>query len=195
MSTAQKENKVIPPTRVQLAILTGSLLAICFPGCTKKSVDSTNHEAAPGNATAHSVPATRLDAFVGQWGGHAGRSSAVSGKIGLDSRFMKTTVKKISAEAILLEGDIWSAKGTLRFDNDTQKYLLSFTAEDFPGVTNIPLSFSDSDGFSGESTFKNAGKEYKATATIKDDKGVSDWQIKVTQGKDFWSLTVRLGKG
>src|SRR5581483_8509416 len=105
----------------------------------------------------------------------------------------KTTVKKIFAGAVLLEGDYLSAKSNLRFGNDTQKYLLNFTAENFPGVTNIPLSFSDSEGFSGESIFKNAGKEYKATATIKDDKGVSNWQIKVTQGKDFWSLTVRLG--
>lgn len=107
---------------------------------------------------------------------------------------MKTTGKKTSADSVLIESDIWMAKGILRYDNSSQKYLLSFTAEDFPGFTELPMSFSESDGLSGETTFKNAGKEYKVTATIKDDKGASDWQMKMTQGKDFWSLHTRLGK-
>jgi hypothetical protein len=53
------------------------------------------------------------------------------------------------------------------------------------------MTFSETEGFAGETTFKNGGKEGKATATIKDDKGVSESQMKLAQGKDYWSYHIR----
>jgi len=184
------------PTKTGLLIFACTLIAIVVAGsgCKKNQSGPANTASQPGNTTTSSGPGAKLDRFVGDWGSYGSRTSSVSGKIGLDSKFVKTTVKKTSGDAVMLEGDSWLAKGALRYDPATQKYLLSLTAEDFPGVNNLPLTFSDSEGFAGETTFKNGDKEYKATATIKDDKGSSLWEIKVTQGKDFWSLRLRLGK-
>src|SRR5204863_7171452 len=124
--------------------------------------------------------AARLDRFVGECGSYCSRASAVSGQVGIDSRFMKTKVKKTSADAVSIEGDVWKAKCILRYDSSSQKYLLSFSAEDFPGITDVPMTFSETEGFAGEATFKNGGKEAKATATIKDDKGVAELHMTLT---------------
>ena len=186
---------MIHPTKSFLVIFACISIAVMAPsfGCKKTQSGPANSTSQP-NTTTSSGPGAKLDRFVGEWGAYSSRSSSVSGKVGLDSKFVKTTVKKTSGDAVMLEADSWLAKGALRYDSASQKYLLSLTAEDFPGLNNLPMTFSDSDGFSGETTFKNGDKEYKATATIKDDKGASQWEAKVTQGKDFWSLRLRLGK-
>lgn len=119
----------------------------------------------------------------------------MSGKVGIDSRFMNVVVKQSSPGAVALEGDVWQAKALLRYDAGGDRYLLNLEAEDFPKVAELPMKFSDSDGFAGETTITHKGKEAKATATIKDDdKGQSQWNVKVNQGKDMWSVTIRLGR-
>ena len=183
------------PTR--LGSLASVLIVIAVAiNCGKKTEGSQPNTNANSETAASksSGPAARLDRFVGDWGGYGGRTSAVSGKVGLDSRFIKTNVKRTSGDSLTLIGEKWEIKATLKYDNDSQKYLLSLAAEDFPGVTNVPMTFSETDGFSGETTFKNGSKEFKGTATIKDDKGAAEWQVKLTQGKDFWNLHIRLGK-
>ena len=187
---------MIPPTKTFLSEFL-VLAAIVLTGCAGRSgpAAQANTNASQATTTAKSSgPGARLDRFVGSWGGYAGRSSAVSGQVGIDSRFMNIVVKQSSPGAVALEGDVWQAKGGLRYDAGSDKYLLSFEAEDFPKVSDLPMKFSEADGFSGETTLTHKGKEAKATATIKDDKGQSQWGVKVNQGKDLWSVTIRLGK-
>ena len=198
---------MIEPTKSSLRVFVISILAvIAFVSCggprdtsTKGGPSNTNPNDKSANlSTNSSGPGdsnlARLDRFVGTWGGYAGRSTAVSGQVGIDSRWMKVTVKQVTRGTVGLEGDVWEAKATLKYDPASGNYLLSFGAEGFPQVTDLPLTFSEADGFSGATTFKNNGKEFKAKATIKDDKGESEWRLGVTQGKDMWNLTIRLGK-
>ena len=190
------------PTKSRLRIFASLIIVGALASCGAPSDKKTEGNGANANANQNAAnvpakssgPAARLDRFVGSWGGYAGRTTAVSGKVGLDSRFMKSVVKQAGPDTVALEGDIWQAKATLKYDTNSQKYLLSLTAEDFPQISDLPMSFSDSDGFSGDTTFTNKGKEFKAKATIKDDKGASEWHLNVTQGKDMWGLTIRLGK-
>jgi len=193
---------MIELSKVRLGALIGIFVAIAFASCNRQP--DTGTKVPPSNAntndtrispsTNSSGPGARLDRFVGSWGGYAGKTTAVSGQVGLDSRWMKVTVKQVSPGSIALDGDIWQAKATLKYDATSDKYLLTFAAEDFPQVTEMPMTFSEADGFSGTSMFTNKGKEFKAKATIKDDKGESEWKMNVTQAKDMWNMTIRLGK-
>jgi|SRR5688572_30047343 len=161
---------------------------------TKGSASNTNPKDNP-SAGQGAGSLGRLDRFVGTWGGYSSKSTSISGEVGLESRWVKVVVKQVSPGTVGLEGDVWGAKATLKNDQGSEKYLLSFEAEGFPQVAELPLSFSDADGFFGDTTFTNKGKEFKAKATIKsDDKGGSEWGLGLTQGKDKWNLTMRLGK-
>jgi hypothetical protein len=189
------------------AFIIGIFTVIAFVSCggprdtsTKGGPSNTNPNDNPANLSTNSSGQgdgnlARLDRFVGTWGGYAARSTSVSGQVGIDSRWMKVIVKQATPGTVGLEGDVWEAKATLKYDTSSGKYLLSSQAEGFPQVAALPLTFSEADGFVGATTFTNNGKEFKAKATIKDDKGESEWHLVVTQGKDMWSLTIRLGKG
>jgi hypothetical protein len=198
---------MIEPTKSSLrAFVICIFTVIAFVSCggpsntsTKGGPSNTNPNDKPANLSTNSsgqgdANLARLDRFVGTWGGYAGRSTSVSGEVGIDSRWMKVTVKQVTPGTVGLEGDVWEAKATLKYDPTSGRYLLSFGAEGFPPVADLPVTFSEADGFSGATTFTNNGKEFKAKATIKDDKGESEWRLGVTRGKDMWNLTIRLGK-
>lgn len=191
----------------RLRVLISIFILITFAGCSRPSDigtisdpsnTKTNDNLANLNTNSSGPPGesnlARLDRFVGSWGGYAARSTVVSGKAGIDSRWMNVNAKRVTPDAVGLEGDVWQTKASLKYDKSTEKYFLSIEAEDFPRVAELPMTFSETEGFSGETTFKYKGKEYKAKATIKDNKGASEWHASVTQGKDLWNLTIRLGK-
>jgi hypothetical protein len=184
-----------PPTRISFSLLfflTLTLLIACARPTATQTANANANQAASTQPS--SGPGARVDKFVGSWGGYSGRSSAVSGQVSLDSRFMNTVVKQTGPGAVIFEGDIWQAKGSLRYDAAADKYLLSFEAEDFPKLTDVPLKFSGAEGYAGEATLSQKGKEAKATVTIKDEQGTSHWSMRVNQGKDMWSFRIALGK-
>jgi hypothetical protein len=184
-----------PPTKNLFSLLCLTLLVMI--GCARPSgTQSVNTNGSPAAQNQPSSgPGARVDRFVGSWGGYSGRSSGVSGQVSMDSRFMNIVVKQTAPGAVSVEGDIWQAKGGLRYDSGSDKYLLSFEAEDFPKLTDVPLKFSDTEGYSGESTISHKGKDATTTVSIKDDdKGRSQWSLRVNQGKDMWSLRFTLGK-
>jgi hypothetical protein len=198
---------MIEPTKASLRIFVSICTVIAFVSCgglsgtrTKGGPANTNLNNTSANLSTNSptqgdANLVRLDRFVGTWGGYAGKSTSISGQVGIDSRWMKVTVKRVTPGTVGLEGDVWDAKASLKYDATAARYLLSFGAEGFPQVADLPLTFSETEGFSGATTFTNNGKEFKAKATIKDDdKGESEWHLGVTQGKDMWNLTIRLGK-
>lgn len=197
---------MIEPTKLSLRFLIGIFAVLALVSCgrpsatgTKDSPSNLNPKDNPANLSANSSgqgadSLARLDRFVGTWGGYSSKSTSISGEIGLESRWLKVIVKQVAPGTVGLEGDIWGAKATLKNDTSSGSYLLSFEAEDFPQVADLPLTFSEAEGFTGAKTFTNNGKEFKAKATIKDDKGGSEWGLGVTQGKDKWNLTMRLGK-
>jgi hypothetical protein len=195
------------PTTSGLRTLISILALLALVSCgrpsdtgTKGSPSNTNPKDNPANLSTNSsgqgadTPG-KLDRFVGTWGGYSSKSTSISGEVGLESRFMKVIVKQVAPGTVGLEGDVWGARATLKNDTSSGSYLLSFEAENFPQVAELPLTFSEADGFIGARTFTNNGKEFKAKAAIKnDDKGGSEWGLRVTQGKDKWNLTMRLGK-
>ncbi|HTP86626.1 MAG TPA: hypothetical protein VMJ34_06755 [Bryobacteraceae bacterium] len=140
------------------------------------------------------VAQAQLDQYVGEWGGYAGWSTSISGQVDLTSRFVKTTVKKTSAGAIELTANQWGAKAAMRFDKAAQKFLLNWSADGFPAVTDVPL-MEAAGGFTGTSTFACDGGECRATAEIKPkDGGGSDWEMVVTRGRDRFRVSLTLGK-
>jgi hypothetical protein len=197
---------MIEPTKSSLRAFVSICTMIAFASCgrlsgtrTESGSSNTNLNDSSANLSTNSPRQgdgnlAKLDRFVGTWGGYASRSTSVSGQVGIDSRWMKVTVKQVTPGTVGLEGDVWEAKATLKYDAPSARYLLSFGAEGFPQVADLLLTFSETDGFSGATTFTNNGKEFKAKAAIKDDKGESEWHLGVTQGKDMWNLTIRLGK-
>ena len=196
------------PTKLSLRAFVISTFAVMALVSCGGGLSDTKPKGGPSNTNPNDNPANlstnssgqgagslgRLDRFVGTWGGYASKSTSVSGEVGLESRWMKVTVKQVTPDTVGLDGDVWGAKATLKYDTSSGRYLLSFGAEGFPQVADLPLSFSEAEGFSGATTFTNNGKEFKATATIKEDKGGSDWRLSVTQRKDMWNLTIHLGK-
>jgi len=138
----------------------------------------------------------RLDRYVGSWGGYSGRSTSISGAVDLTSAWVKVVARKTTPGAIELEGNLWGAKAALKYDKTSARYLLSWSADGFPPVVELPVQFSKPAGFAGAATFTCNGKECEAKAAIKEEKdGGSEWTLVVTQGKDNWRLRLSLGKG
>ena len=138
----------------------------------------------------------RLDRYVGSWGGYSGRTTSISGSIDITSAWMKVGVRKTTPDAIELEGNLWGAKAVLKYNKTSAKYLLSWSADNFPPVVDLPVQFSEPAGFVGAATFACKGKECEAKATIKEGKdGGSEWELIVTQGRDKWHLSLGMGKG
>ncbi len=140
------------------------------------------------------VAQAQLDQYAGEWGGYGGWSTSISGKIDLTSRFVITTVKKTGEDAIELTANQWGAKAVLRFDKAAQKFLLSWSADGFPSVTDVPLA-EKAGGFTGASTFACEGGQCKATAEIAPKKdGTSEWEMVVTRGRDRFRVSLTLGR-
>ena len=91
---------------------------------------------------------------------------------------------------------LWGVGATLKYDAKTGKHLLSVKSKFMPDFKDLPLNYSDSDGFSGETAFSADGKEYKATATIQEKEGESKWLITVKQNNEKlgWSFSLGFGK-
>ncbi len=141
------------------------------------------------------APSAKLDRYVGSWGGYAGRGITLSPDITADSAWMNVVVKKTAPDTIALQGSIWGAKATLRYDKSSSKYLLGWEADQFPPVADLPLQFSEQDGFSGSMTISYKGNPAEVKATIKNKGEESDWGIEITQGRNRWSMSLTLGKG
>lgn len=145
----------------------------------------------------------KLESFIGKWGGYTGSRSTISGSVDIQSRYMHVAVTKSKLGALDLTGtvvgmtraepDTTVLKATLRFDKKAGKYLLSYTAKG-PSVTDLPLTYTEAEGFSGTMSFTREGKEFTATATIKDKKGVPEWELGCSQGRDSWSFRFGLAK-
>ncbi len=139
---------------------------------------------------------TRINHYVGNWGGYASKSSSISGSVDITSAWVDIVAKKTTSGAIELVGNPWGVKAALKYDKTSARYLLNWSVDGFPPVKELPVQFSEPAGFAGTVKLMVNGKEAEAKATIEEEKdGGSKWTLDITQGKDKWGLRLSLGSG
>lgn len=132
----------------------------------------------------------RLDRFVGTWKGFAAKSSPGD----ISAQAMGVDVKQPSRGTLALTAG-WGVDATLVYDAKSGKYLLSVKSDIMPDFKDLPLNFSESEGFSGESAWTADGKEYTAKATIKEKEGKSEWSVTIHQKNEKFGWVLDLGFG
>lgn len=73
---------------------------------------------------------------------------------------------------------------TLKRDGSSDKYLLEFKFDSQTILRDFPLSYSETNGFTGQGTVTMDGKEQPITASIKKESAGYVWKISSAEGSE-----------
>ena len=147
----------------------------------------------PGIGCKSQTSARRLDQFVGTWKAMQALGDARGVRVTSGS----LTVKQPSADTITFGESSSHVTGVGSFgvpnmetrsfevrlkQGAADQYLLSLMVDSEAVLTDLPLSYSESEGFRGQQTVMVNGKQQPLTASIKKVGGGSVWKIAAEPG-------------
>lgn len=166
---------------------------VCLQLACSTNTQNSSAPGAPGASTT-SPEVSRLERFKGEWS----TSSMVRESPNVTMQFGNTTITQPTPNAVTFKCSLPTSMSqfgpgpsedyevTLRYDAGQKTYLLDAKLGSGSSIKDLPMTYSETDGYAGKGKATGSKGEMAAEATIKNDKEKAEghiWSITLTDDK------------